>query len=111
MGYTDQSPAFLSHLENLRSALGLKGAVANRQNLIDDEQPAVCMYGDRKGESQNHSGRVRAQRLVDELSYLGELDDRTDHILRLLPVQPEERRVQPDILPPSQVGVKSRAQL
>ena len=69
------------------------------------------VYRDREAKAEEHAGRVRAHRLVDELSEFGELDDLRQHLARFRQRQAEKHGVQECVLAAGDLRMKTGAEL
>ena len=92
-------------------ALALELLVADRDDLVDDEDLGADVHRDREAEPHVHADRVDLHRRVDELLDSGEVDDLVELAVDLLAGHAEDRGVQVDVLPAREVRVEPRAQL
>ena len=85
--------------------------VADGEDLVEQEHVERHLNRDRVREPQLHPGRVVLQLLVDEPLELCELEDAVEALVEFSPREPEQGRVDPDVVPPRQLGVETDAQL
>ena len=105
----DCHAAVVGDLVHLAEALALKGKVADREHLVDDENIRPQMRGDGEGEPHVHPAGVAFHRRIEELLGLGEGHDAVEFPVDLAPVHPQQRAVEINILAPGQLGVKAGA--
>jgi hypothetical protein len=89
----------------------LEEHVADRQGLVHDVHVRVEVREEREGEPHEHSRRVLADRLVDELADLGEVEDGLQPITHVSIGEAEELRALEHVLPAGEVGLEARAEL
>ena len=106
----DRLPFTLKLLKALH-ALALKGQIADRQHLIDQQHIGVHFRGHRKTEPHVHPAGIRLHRLVDKLVHLRKFDDAVHALIDHFLTDPHQRRVEVHILPATQIRMKARAQL
>ncbi len=75
MTHENYGAAFAGRIAHLAQASLLEGAIADSQNLINEEDLGLEKRGDRKGEPDVHPARVVLDRRVDEGCHAGEVDD------------------------------------
>jgi hypothetical protein len=111
MGHEHDGAALALELLDALHALALEGLVTDRQHLVDQQDVRVDV--DRHGERQahGHAARVELHLRVDELLDAGEINDRIEVGFGLPAGEPEDRRVQVDVLAPGQVAVEAGAEL
>src|SRR4051812_36319148 len=100
-----------AELVELRVALPLEVLVADREDLIDEQHIRIDERRDRERETHVHARRVRLHRCIEEVTELREAVDLRQEALGVLAREPEERRVQEDVLATGEVGMESRAEL
>jgi hypothetical protein len=98
-------------LAHLSEALALEGRVADRENLVHDQDLRLQVRRHGEREPQLHPARVALDRRVDEALDVGERDDLVELPLDLLALHPEDRAVEEDVLATRQVGVEAGADL
>src|SRR5262245_39171550 len=89
----------------------LKLCIANGKHFVHDKDLRFQVRGDRKGEADVHSAAVPLHWSVEELLYVGEGDDLVELSLDLEPLHSQDGAVEEDVLPPSQLGMKSCSHL
>ena len=94
-------------LAHLAEALGLKVRIADRQHLVDEEDLAVQVGGDREGQTDVHAGREPLDLSIEEPLHAGEGDDRVEALTDLLAAHPEQRAVQVHVLAAGQLGMEA----
>ena len=92
-------------------ALLLEAHVADRENLVEDEDVRAHRHRDREGEPRVHAARVGLHRLVDELSDVGERRNLVEPLPHLAPRDAEDRAVQEDVLAARELRVEAASQL
>ena len=101
------SPPAVEHLVGLLA----KGPVSDRQDLVDEEEVAVELRGDRKGQALAHAGGELLHLCLDEVLELRKGDDLVEALLQLRPAEADDRPIQEDVLAHRELVVHSRAQL
>ena len=94
---------------HLLKALGLETGVADRQDLVDDEDLGVEVRGHREREAHPHAARVPLDRRLEELVHLGEVHDLLEPAVDRGARHPEDRAVHVHVLEPGQLGVEPGA--
>ncbi len=107
----DGRPAFPLERHDPVHALALERLVADREDLVEQQDVGVEVHGEREPEAHVHPRRVRAHGQVDEALELGELDDVVERVADLRALHPVDRAAQEDVLPPREVGVEPGAEL
>ena len=92
-------------------ALALERLVADREDLVEEQDVRVHVRRDREPEAHVHPGRVRAHGQVDEALELGELDDVVEGLADLRALHPVDRAAQEDVLASREVRVEAGAEL
>ena len=107
----EEEGALLLERADEAHALLLEGGVADRQDLVDDQDVGVDMGADREGEARIHAAGIGLDRLVDEVADAGEgldvVEARVDLVLR----QPEERGGEVHVLAAGEFRVEACAEL
>ena len=85
--------------------------VADRQNLIDNQDIRLNHRRHRESKPRLHTGRIILNRRIQEFLDLGEFDYLIKMSLHELPAVPQHSPVQENILPGCHFEVKARAQL
>ena len=93
----DRAPLGLE-LFDAAEALGLEQLVADREDLVDEEDVGIEVHRHGEAEAHVHAGRVVLDRLVDELGELGEADDVVEDPVDVAPAHAVERRVDVHVL-------------
>src|SRR5438067_1238481 len=99
----------LANLVHPAETLFLERRVADRQDLIDQQDLGLEVRRYRKGEPDIHSGAVPLDRRIQESIDLGKADNLIELCSYLISRHPENRAVQKDVLSTRQLGVKSGA--
>src|SRR5580765_8029882 len=102
----DDRAAVPVEVANSVDALALEGSVADREDLVQQQDVGIEMRRDRKAEAHEHPGRVGANRNVDEVLELRELHDLVEALADVRALEPEDRAVQEDVLAPGEVGME-----
>ena len=85
--------------------------VAHRERLVDHQDVGVDVRDDREGEPDDHAGRVRLDRLIDELADAGKLRRSASSRASISPGrQSENRAVEKDVLAAGELRVETGAQ-
>src|SRR5215203_2196236 len=97
------APEFVQPLD----ALHLEGGVANREDLVDEEDVGLemCRHGEAK--TDVHPRRVPLDRRVDELPDPCELDDLFELPVDLAPLHSKDRSAKENVLAAGQFGMKA----
>ena len=98
-----------TELLDSRVTLACKRCVANRENLIRDEDVRVTRHCNSKRESREHAARIRRDWIVNRVTNSGELQNRRQLRVDFSVAEPNERCVQTSIFASAEVGMKSRA--
>src|SRR5207253_977037 len=85
------SPPAVEHLVGLLA----KGPVSDRQDLVDEEEVAVELRGDRKGQALAHAGGELLHLCLDEVLELRKGDDLVEALLQLRPAKLVEEAWRP----------------
>ena len=107
----DNRAAALLELEDLAEALALKLLVADREDLVQQQDVGVDVRRDREPEAHVHPRRVRAHGQVDELLEPGEGDDLVQLLAHVRALEAVDRAVEEDVLAAGHVGVEAGAEL
>src|SRR2546423_9494070 len=100
-----------TELADLREAFVLEVLVADREDLVDEEDVRLEMHGDREAEAHVHAARVGLHGRVKEPADVGEALDRRHGRVHLLAREPEEGAVEIGVLATAEIGMESRADL
>lgn len=106
----DGNPALAEFVDFAHTALA-EVDVAYRESFIDEEDFRIDVDSDGEGETDRHSTRVGLDRLVDEVSDLGEGLDRSVALVDLPVRESEDGGVQVDVVPAREFRVESRSEL
>ena len=98
----------LAKREDAVDALALKGLVADREDLVEEQDLRVHVDGDRETEPHVHARGVRADRQVDEALQLAELDDLVEAAVDLVLLEAVDRRAEVDVVAAGEVLVEAR---
>ena len=90
--------ATVPELLHSAEALGLEGAVAHGQHLVDEQRSGVDVDGHGEPEPHEHPRRIELHRSVDEVVELGEGDDVVEALADLFVGQPQKHAVEKDVL-------------
>ena len=85
--------------------------VADREDLVEQQDVGLEVRRDREAEPHVHPRRVRAHRQVDEVLELGERDDLVQLLAHVRAREAVDRAVQEDVLAAGEVGVEAGAEL
>ena len=110
VGDDDDRPAFGLERLHLVDALPLEGLVADREDLVDEEDLRVDVDGHGEAQPNVHPRRVVLHRRVDERLELGEADDVVEDPVDLGVLEPEDRPVEVDVLTAGELRVKAGAE-
>ncbi len=94
---------------HLPKALLLKVAIADGENLINNEDFRLQMRGHRKRQAYIHSAAVVFDSCIQKFFYFGKRDDRVELVADLTLRHPEDGAVEKDILPPCQLRMEACA--
>src|SRR5665647_1086453 len=111
MGDQHDGPPLALETSDTFQAFALEWLVTDGEDLVDEQDVRIDVDGDRKSEAHVHAGRVELDLRVDEALDTGEVDDLVEVPIGLFARQPEDRRVEIDVLPAGQVWVEARAEL
>src|SRR5829696_381459 len=89
----------------------LEGEVADREDLVDDQDLGPQMSGDGECQAQAHAARVTLHRRIHELLDLCKGDDLVKLGSRFRALHAKHRAVEIYVLPPGQLRVESGAHL
>ena len=103
--------AALLELEDLAEALALELFVADREDLVQQQDVGVDVRRNREPEAHVHPGRVGAHRQVDELLQPGEGDDLVQLLAHVSALEAVDRAVEEDVLPAGHVRMEPGAEL
>ena len=104
-------PARLPELREGLGALLLKPGVADREDLVEQQQVGVDVHHRREAEPGAHSGRVVLELQVLEVLELRELEDLRVARPRLARLEPHHHRVHDDVVVGLELVVEADAQL
>ena len=107
----DDRAAVPVEVEDPVDALALERCVADREDLVEQQDVGVQVRRDREAEPHEHPGRVGANRNVDEVLELRERDDLVEALADVRALQAEDRAVEEDVLAPGEVGMEAGAEL
>ena len=97
------------HVRHHAKALLLESSVADGQHFVHGNDVRIEVGGHGKRETHVHSTAIALDRRVHELLDFGEGDDLVQLCANLLPVHAQDCTVEEDVLPPSQIRMKPRA--
>ena len=97
VGNQHDGATIVAELHELLEATLLKGHVADREDLVHDEQPWIHVDRDSKCESHIHTRRVRLHRGIDKALESRELDDLVEAAGDLAATHAQNCRVQEDV--------------
>ena len=103
--------AVVADLANPVDALLLEVAVSHRQRLVHHQDVGVDMGGDREGEAHHHARGVALDRVLDELSELGEGEDVVEPSLHDAAFEAHQRAVEDGVVTPAELRVEGGAEL
>jgi hypothetical protein len=106
----DRAP-LLGHLLDPPQALVLESDVADREDLVDDQDLRLQVGGDREGEPDVHPAGIVLDLRVEEPLDLGEGDDLVEFAVDLVLPHAENRAVQVDVLAARELEVEPGADL
>ena len=101
----------LSHLAHLAQALLLELSVADREDLVDEEDLGFEVGGDGEGQADAHAAGVALDGGVDKLLDAGEGDDLVELAVDLGFAHAEDGAVEVDVVAPGQLGMEAGADL
>jgi len=111
MGHEDDRLRASRQLQHPGPALLAEDLVAGGEDLVEEEDVGVDGRRDREPETGPHPGRVGLDRRVDELTDVGEVDDRILAADHLVVGDPHERAGQHDVVAAVEVLVEAGAEL
>ena len=88
-----------------------EGLVADREDLVDQEDVGIAVRGDREAQAHGHAGGIGLDGGVQKRLDAGEPHDGLEAGGDLLLRQAEEQARDLDVLPPRELRVKARAEL
>ena len=97
--------------EDAAEALALERLVADREDLVEEEDVGVEERRDREAEAHRHPGRVRPDGAVDRVLELGEGDDLVEAAADVGAAEALDRAVQEHVLAAREVRVEPCAEL
>src|SRR5262249_31745031 len=106
VAHEEDGPALARDSGHLSEALLLEGEVADREDLVDEQDLRLEVRGHRERDSDGHAARVALHGRVEELIDLRERDDLVEPALDLPLLQTEDRAVQIDVLPSRELGME-----
>ena len=89
----------------------LERLVAHGEHLVDQQDLGIDVHGDREPQPHEHARGVELHLVVHEVLELGERDDVVVDALGVPAREPQERRVQVDVLSSRELGVEPGAEL
>ena len=92
-------------------ALLLEVGVADREDLVDQEDLWFEVGRHRERQTQVHPGRVALHRRVEELRHARELHDLVELRLDLASAHPKDGTGEVDVVAPGELGVEAGADL
>ena len=107
----DDGAARAGDLLHLPEALALEAEVADREDLVDEQDLGLEVCGHGEGEAHEHAGGVALDRGVEELGDLGELDDVVELAPDLRPRHAQDGAVEVDVLAAAEFRMEARAHL
>ncbi len=111
MRHQQQRHAVRTHLGDALQALVLERLVADREDLVREQDVGLHVDGDREAEAHVHPRRVVLDRRVDERLELREPHDAVVASPRVAVREAEQARVQVDVLGAGQIGMEADAEL
>ena len=109
MADEEHGAALLGDVSHLAEALPLEIGIADREDLVDEEDLRLEMRGDGERESEVHPARVALDRSIDELFDLRKGDDLVEFPADLGPAHAEDRAVEVNVFASGELGMESRA--
>src|SRR5262249_10449242 len=89
----------------------LELGVADRQDLVDQEDVGIDVDRDREPQAHVHARRVVLHRCVTEVLETGEVNDLVEPLVELLLGHTEDRAVQENVLPTGELGMEAGSEL
>ena len=106
----DERSALGAEILQILQAFLLEIGVAHRQRFVDDQYVGIDVGGDGETEPERHTGRIDAQRMVEEVAKFRELHDALQFLLNVGVGKAQEARVQVNVLAPGELRMEARAQ-
>ena len=94
-------------LADLVEAFDLEPLVTDGENLVHEQDVGFEVGRDRKPQANRHTGAIGLDRRVDELGDPGECDDLVEALVDLAPRDPQDGRVDVDVLAAGQDRTES----
>ncbi len=91
-------------------AFELEAGVADGERFVDDEDVGLHVGGDGEGEAHDHAAAVRFDRLIEEVTDLGEGGDGLDLGVDLGAGEAEDGGVEVDVFASRELGVEAGAE-
>ena len=107
----DDRAALLLEPRDATEALALERLVADREDLVEEQDVRVQERGDGEAEANGHPRRIGPYRAVDRVLELGEGDDLVEALPDVRAAEPVDRTVQEDVLAPREIGMKPGSEL
>jgi hypothetical protein len=85
--------------------------VANRQNLIDEQNVGVGMHGDRKPQAHVHPHRIGLHGFIDECFQLGEADDIIEVLSDFALGKAQDSAIDEDVFPSTELRMKASPEI
>src|SRR5688572_8940261 len=98
MTHEQNSAAAIADLADPAHALVDEYRVARGQRLVDNENVRVNTHCGCKGQSRLHAARIRAERLVDDVSEFAEVNDPIETLVDLSTGHPQDRAAHVNVL-------------
>ncbi len=105
----DDGGATMLQFAHAVEALELEGDVAHGQHFVEQQDLGLDMDGDREAQPHVHARRVELHRRIDEVAYLGELDDLVEALGDLFSGQAQQHAVHVDVFPTRHLLVEAHA--
>src|SRR5699024_7646831 len=107
VGDHDHGAPGLLQLPDALEALALERLVADREDLVDQEDVRLGVHSDGEGQAQEHARAVVLHVRVDELLDLAEGNDLVEPRVDLLTGHAQDRAVEVDVLAAREIGVEA----
>jgi hypothetical protein len=103
--------AAFAQLEQALVALLLKASVADGQHFVDQNDVGIFRGGTGEREPQEHAGRVRAHRAIEELTELRELFYGALASRRIFGVARDQTMIEAGVFAPRELGKEAAAEI
>ena len=110
MADEDDRPRLLELAQEAHALLS-EEHVADRQRLVDHQDVGIDMGDDRECKADVHATRIGLYRLLDEVTDVGERDDRFEALVDLGARKPQHHAAHVDVLAPRELGIEARTKL